>query len=176
MKLNLNPKTKKPDNLKSFKAFSLLETLISITIIAVVMIMLNSVVLNLTMVSQKSLARSTVRDEITSVANQITNDIRNADSVANCAEDSCTVYGRQSGTWELCGSSICKRDLNGAEIYSTIANVQIDAFNIDQGFAQVNNSIQSNFLITVVGSHVNSNYNINNVIRQVAAATRNYSF
>lgn len=171
---NLNNLKRNTKN--TLKAFSLLETIISITIIAVVMIMLNTVVLNLTIVSQKSLARSTVRDEVTAVATRIVNDIRNADSVINCAGSSCTVYGEQSGTWQLCGSAICKRDLNGNETYSTISNVQINAFNIDRGFAQTNNSIQSNFLITVVGSHTNSNYNVTNVIRQVAAATRNYSF
>lgn len=167
---------KKHQNSKTHKlaAFSILETLVSITIIAVTMILLNNVVLNLTMISQKSLARSTVREEVAGIAALIVNDIRNADSIGNCTGSSCTVYGKQSGVWQLCSGSLCKRDLSGNVVTITIPNVVINSFTIEQGFSTNNNVTQSNFLITVVGSHANSNYNVNNVLRQVSASTRNY--
>ena len=164
----------KQPQLKTHKAFSILETLVSISIVAIIMIMLNGVVLNLTMISQRSLARSTVREELASMGALLVNDIRNADSIGTCIGSSCTIYGKQSGTWQLCSTSICKRDTNGQVITISIPDVRITGFTIQQGFSSNNNLTQSNFLITIVGSHANSNYNINNMLRQISASTRNY--
>lgn len=163
-------------NLTHLKAFSILETLVSITIIGVILLMLNNVVLDFVIISQKSLARSNVREEIATATTRMVTDIRNADSLGTCSGASCQVFSATgSTTWQLCGSSICKLNNVGAVVYTTSPILEVTSFNIAQGPVVNNNVSQNNVLITVVGKHQNDNLNINNILRQVSVSTRNYS-
>lgn len=158
------------------KAFSILETLVSITTIGVILLMLNNVILDFVIISQKSLARSTVREEIATATTRMVTDIRNADTLGACSGASCQVFSATgSTTWQLCGTSICKLNNVGAVVYTTSPILQVTSFNIAQGPVTNNNISQNNVLITIVGKHQNDNLNINNILRQVSVSTRNYS-
>jgi len=97
---------KKPVN-KKFKAFSIIEMLVTMAIFAILVVMLlNSLLLNIRL-STKINVRSTVRSNIDELVAQIERDIRNADSieVAECTGSACAinvegveVRWRQNGT------------------------------------------------------------------------------
>lgn len=168
------------------EAFSLLEMVVSIGIMGIVMVMLNSVIINMAMVANKSLARSFIREEVTDIAERISRDIRDADRIIACEgsfegqDAKCEIQKTDTLSWELCGNvgsqTICQKDAGGQIVYQTSPAMKIEDFSFEQGFAGQNNFTQRNILITIVGSHRNPNLEVTNILRQTSVSTRNYLF
>lgn len=168
-------------NHKKVPAFSLLETVISIAIIAVIMVMLNNIVINFASASQKTLARSFVREEISTIVDQITTDVRSATRVGNCtgtltSNATCDVYTDVLYRWQVCGgNAICKTDQAGTVIYRSSPQVELTELEFSEGLTtNANNLVQRNILITIVGRHRETRFGVNNVVRQSGVSTRNY--
>ncbi len=169
---------------KRLAAFSLLELIVSMGIVGIVMVMLSNVLINSILVSQKSIARSFIREEITNISDLITNDIRGAVTVGECdgAMDlaKCDIE-TDSGviTWKLCTSDtgpaqICKVDANGDVQFASSPNLKVIGYSFEPGFDTGGNAVEKNIILTIVGDHANDAFNVHNVLRQVSISTRNY--
>lgn len=147
------------------------------------MTMLFSVLILSLQITFKILARSVVREEISNITAQISRDIRNADNLTNCGVGSSSsttcevVLNGEKFQWSKCGDRICKdKVLAGGNqpVLISSANVKFTSVGFDVGFSDGTNKARQNILISLVGSHVNTNFNVNNVIRQTSVSTRNY--
>lgn len=181
------------------KAFSLLEMIVSMAIIGIVMAMLSNVLVTAIQISQQSVARSFVREEITNISNQIINDVREAQAVIGCDGDgvnaTCTVGLGEIYTWEVCTNqdtvfqrcekttqvggagtlTLIKRNGAGEIVFVSSPNLAINSIRFEPGFDGGNGSaIRRNILFTIVGSHRSPKLNVKNILRQSAISTRNY--
>lgn len=174
--------TKSQDK-KLKKAYSLVEIIVSLGIMGVVMTMLFSVLILSLQITFKILARSVVRENISNVTGLISRDIRNADILTNCG-----VGGGSSSTcelvldgnkyqWSKCGDNICKDQILASgnfTVFKSSDNVKFTTLGFDIGFADATNKSRANILLTLVGSHTNTSFNVNNVLKQTSVSTRNY--
>ncbi len=162
--------------------YSLVEIVVSLAIVGVVLSMLSNVLINSIIISQKSLSRSFVREELAQISNQIVSDIRNASKVINCSGSlesaSCQVVLDQVYTWKMCDisgkSHICKLDPSDNVVLASSANLLVENFVFEEGFDVGGNTIRRNILVTIVGSHDNDFVNVKNLVQQVSVSTRNY--
>lgn len=169
---------------KKLRAFSLVELIVSIGIIGIILLMLNTVIINTAIVAQKSLARSYVREEIATIADLIATDIRAADRVGVCEgefeDDSlrCEIFGRTNVVWQTCTidniKRICKLSEMGENIFSSSPNLTITAAEFEIGFGTGAISTRRNIIVTLVADHANPSFNVTNVVRQTVISTRNY--
>lgn len=183
------------NNKKYKKGYSLIEIIISLSIMGfAITVMFSFLILSLR-VSVLSLSRSFVREELAGITNLIARDIRNSDFVNNCgstvSSNSCELV--QSGTryqWAKCDSNgiinnnselntrVCKFRIDSGNqrvvLFISSASVVIKNFDFSLGFTSGTSNSQTNILVLVNASHSNSSYNINNVIRQISVSTRNF--
>ncbi|MBL8014841.1 MAG: prepilin-type N-terminal cleavage/methylation domain-containing protein [Candidatus Doudnabacteria bacterium] len=182
--MRTKPSNKKLANI-SLEAFSLMEMVVTMAIIAIIMVMLSNVLINSIVISQRSIARSFIREEVATVLDLIAIDIRKATTIGACDGSllaaNCDFVIGTAYSWEMCddpgGSTvkvICKRDAQGNILYSTSPSLQIDTFRFEQGYGLVGSARERNVLVTIVGSHVNTKLSIRNVVSQVAISSRNY--
>ncbi len=178
---------------KTKKAYSLLELVISLAIIAIASIVMINFLITSVKVSISSLARSTVREEVSNDVTLMSRDIRNADKIVSlsCPQDGsnvCEIELVVSGNqykWSLCQDGsvfrVCK-DLwdqttsTYINQYTSTKNVNIDFMDISYGYSSSTNSSELNIVLTISASHAITGLDINNVIRQASASTRNYEF
>ncbi len=168
---------------KNKKGYSLVELAVSLGIIAIAMVIFfNSLVVAMR-TSLRNAVRSSMREELSIVAELISKDFRNADLVldANCNGNTCSM--RQGNTvvrWHLCSGRVCRRIAvgGGAEnlVFETSADLNITTFTIERGFIESSTPTQNNLLITIIASQSNSTFNINNLIKQFTMSTRNYEY
>lgn len=181
------------------KAFSLLEMIVSMGIIGIVMAMLSNILVLSIQISQESLARSFVREEVTNITNQITNDIREAEAIIQCDGEAqnafCQIGIGDIFTWEVCTNpdtvfQRCEKNATAAQqgsmvlikrnganeiVFVSSPNLAINAIRFEPGFdSGTGGVIRRNVLFTIVGSHKNPRLNVKNVLRQSAISTRNY--
>lgn len=159
--------------------YSLVEVVVSLGIMGVVMTMLFSVLILSLQITFKILARSVVREEISNISALVARDIRNADIITNCgAGVVCeVVLNGDKFQWTKCGDRICKNQITASgqnTVYRSTENIRFSLVNFDIGFADATNKARQNILITLVGSHTNASFNVNNVIKQLSVSTRNY--
>lgn len=176
--IHTNPKP------KILKAFSLMEMVVTMGILAIVITMLSNVLINSILISQRTIARSFIREEVADVMDRIAYDIRNASSIQTCEgtliDAACEMVVRERITWKMCDFEgdgqlqVCKQDASGNTLYASSPNLRITQFSIEPGFETQTSARQRNLLITIVGGHINANYAVNNVINQVAVSSRNY--
>ena len=177
---------------KKLKGYSLLELLISLSIIAIATtVMINFLVISVKITVQ-TLARSFVREEISSSVLLIARDIRNSDKIISIdcpstGSTTCEIRLTANGQiyrWRKCadGSTfrVCKDQYNSAttafdNIFTSSPNVNIDFMYVDYGYSLVDNNAELNILVTLQASHARPALNISNVIRQSSASTRNYT-
>lgn len=168
---------------KKLRAYSLVEIIVSLGIMGVVMTMLFSVLILSLQITFKILARSVVREEIANVSSQIARDIRNADNLTNCgaggtSSTTCEfVLNGDTFQWTKCGDRMCKDQIlssGNVNVYTSTSNIKFTTVSFDVGFADATNKARQNILITLVGSHTNPTFNVNNVIKQTSVSTRNY--
>lgn len=184
---------------QKLKGFSLLEMIVSMGIIGIVMAMLSNVLVLSIQISQESLARSFVREEVTNISNQIINDIREAEAVIQCDGEAqnafCQIGLGDIYTWEVCTNpdtvfQRCEKNASDAQqgkmvlikrnganeiIFVSSPSLALNAIRFEPGFDSGTGSvIRRNVLFTIVGSHKNPRLNVKNVLRQSAISTRNY--
>jgi prepilin-type N-terminal cleavage/methylation domain-containing protein len=177
MKTEKNPKQK-------LKAFSLIELTVSMAIVGVIMAMLSNVLVNSIVVSQKSIGRSFVREEITDISDRISNDLREAARILECegelTDARCRVESTEGTvTWEICPATtgelqVCKKDNTGNILFLSSPNLKVTGFTFEQGFDIGGNAVKKNIVLTIIGDHMNEAFNVKNILRQVSISTRNY--
>ncbi len=161
---------------KKLKAYTLLELMVSMGIISIVIVIFFNALGLAMQASIKNLIRSSIREELTEISGEIIRSIRNAESVITCQNSSCTVI--ESGSqisWEICESSkICKYDRSRNLLFKSSDILRVDRLTFEQGFSDETNSFRASYLLTLVGSHINSETKISNIVRQTSVSTRNY--
>lgn len=157
--------------IKKYKAYSLVEVIVTLGIIGILIVMLFNVIL-LALRSNTIIAgRSYVREQTSSVLSQISREIRNADEVKNCAAGSCEF--RLNGKdikWESCGLSICRYENTQLSLQTS------DTINMNSLVFDVYPGVNDNsvVLVTITAGHSNPALNITSVINQISTTTRNY--
>lgn len=170
---------------KNQAAFSLMEMVVTMAILGIIMAMLSNVLITSITISQRTIARSFIREEVANIIDQIAIDIRKATSIGSCtgslATASCDFVIGTRYYWRTClepgGTGqrvICKTDANGNILFYSSLSLQIDTFRFEQGYEAAGSARERNILVTLVGSHTNPRLNIRNVLNQVAVSSRNY--
>lgn len=174
--------------MKYKKGYSIVEILVSLAILSIVITMLFNVLIVGLQGSLKIIARSFVREELSSITALIAKDIRNSDRVINCgeslAQNSCEFFKNNIRySWSICTDDelrICKYDLsdigNPVKVFENSLNVNVTLLEFAQGIGAGVSQDSRNILITLVASHNNSYVNVTNVFRQTSVSTRNYSY
>ncbi|MCA9379035.1 type II secretion system protein [Candidatus Dojkabacteria bacterium] len=165
-------------------AFSLVEMVVTMAIVAIVMVMLSNVLITSINISHRSIARSFVREEIADIIEKISDDVRSATEVINCqgemlAANCQLLIAGEVVRWSGCTGeggdpAICKYDSGGQPVYLSPGPLQIDTFSFDQGFDAGTSTVRRNVLITLVASHTNPSFNVTNLVGQTSVSTRNY--
>lgn len=177
------------------KALSLVETVFTLAIFAILLVMLSEVLVLNIRASNMIKFRSSIRDELSELTSLIQRDIRNAGfiDIANCDDDididsdinnesACRISHRQNFYWvfdqggELCPENkLCKinTDLSGEVYFQTAEILSIDSINFEVSNSNIAGD-EVTVLITIVASATNENWDIDNQIRQISVATRNF--
>jgi hypothetical protein len=173
---------------KNKKAYSLVEVLVSLGIMAIVITMLFNVLIIGLESSLKVIGRSFVREEVANVTALITRDLRNSDKIVNCGESvnqsSCEFFKNNIRyKWSFCTddvTDVCKYDLTNisvpVKIFESSKNVDVTILDFSQGFGSTETDKSKSVLFTIVASHSNSYINVTNVFKQSSVSTRNYTY
>lgn len=181
---------------RKLKAYSIIELIISMAIIAIATgVLLSSLIYGFRL-NVNAIARTFVREEISNVVSLIGRELRNADRIILCAGDyrkeanqdisnaGLCMYAKEGiiYQWSICEIepgiiSICQYRVDAtlatlSLAYQISSNVNIDRLIFESDVN--NNSKDGNILITIIGSHSNSNLSITNVFSQISATTRNF--
>jgi prepilin-type N-terminal cleavage/methylation domain-containing protein len=157
--------------MKKYKAYSLIEVLVTLGVIGILIVMLFNVILISLRSNTKIAARSFVREQISTLLSQISREIRNAESVSECSGLSCDyVLNGKDIIWTSCTNAICKYE-NGQLSYQSSDTINVSSVTFDSYPGTTGNQI---VLITATASHTNASLGINNVINQISTSTRNY--
>lgn len=166
------------------KAYSLAEVIISLAIIGVILTILFNALIIAIQVTNKSLSRSVVREEISEATTLISRDVRNADIILNCGDTAASqtcdmVLNGTRVSWSVCGASVCRNEIGSSGsttlTYQSSEVLSVTTFRFERGISSLTDPRKGNILFTVVGSHSNSRLNITNIVKQVTISTRNYS-
>ncbi len=166
------------------KGYSLVELIVSMAIIAIILLMLNTVIINTAIIAQKSLARSFVREELATVADLVSSDIRRADRIGTCtgklstADLRCEIFGLETVVWQVCDINsrphLCRTDPSGNPLFTSSTTLNLQEVTFEVGFSTGITDTRRNVIFTVIGGHENENFDVANVIRQSVVSTRNY--
>lgn len=165
--------------------YSFIEIIVSLAIIAICTI----VMLNFTILSFKitavSLGRSSIREELANIINQVGKDFRRSDFAPVCSQqgDMCEFYIEGDRyRWELCNNSmsVCKDvyDINANSFYNIFTsaeNTKITYFKFEPGFSNPAASGLNNIILTIIADHSNETLGIKNIIKQSSFSIRNYA-
>ena len=173
-------------NNKRSRAFSLLEMLVSLAILAVIIPLLSNLLVDTIRSSLLLSARSSTREELSSLVALVRSDIRNADEIVNCGEIgnpasqlSCELIVEGNVVrWQACDSDplvMCKLDATNQELLNSSANFKLESVRFEPGFGDSSIATQRSIIVTVVGSHQNTDLDINNLVVQTTVSTRNYN-
>lgn len=165
-------------------AFSLVELIVSMAIIGIILLMLNTVIINTAIIAQKSLARSFVREELATIADLVSSDIRKADRVGVCSGSlsgrdlRCEIFGLDSVVWQICSIDsvdyICRTDPSGTPLFTSSTTLGLQEATFEIGFSSGITDTRRNVIFTIIGGHANENFGVSNVVRQSVVSTRNY--
>lgn len=174
---NISSNNNKKGNNK--KAYSLLEVVVSLGIIAIIIVIFfNALFLSL-QITFKNLGRSLIREEISTISSFILQDLRNADVVSVCEGNSCNLSRNgEIIEWSVCEENkICRNIIIGEDqgvSYKTSNIFSLNSIQFEPGFVANSSDLRNNILLTISAAHTNPNLNINNVVRQLSISTRNY--
>ncbi len=174
-------------SIKTKKAFTLIEILVSLGITSIVMVIFFNILILTFKLTFISVGRSFVRENISNLSSLISTDVRNADAIISCREKICEIVIRnQSVTWKMCDGSgqsnrVCRttKSAQGVETttYKSPSEINIGTFVFEEtAVSSEVTSKQGNVTITIVGSHNDPKVNVKNIINQVSVSTRNYEF
>lgn len=168
----------------NLKAYTLAEIVVSLGIIGIIITIFFNVLIVSLKITFKNIARSSTREEITTVTNLISKDLRNAIVVSDCGQTAVSEYcelvvDNEEVRWEKCSSDperICKVDVeSGNVVYQSDENFKLTTLTFENSFSDTSSNVsQKVILLTLVADHVNPDTNVNNVVRQTAISTRNY--
>ncbi len=176
---------------KKLKAFSLLEVIVSLSIMGIsTVLMMNFLVISLR-VSSISIARSFVREELSNLNTLISKDMRASELPPLCdfeVENECILtIDSKKIKWSLCdddNNRVCKYELNTVTSayvnkFKTSDSILINYFRFDRGFSELNSptsgQISNNSIVLTISAGFNSNIGVDNVIRQSSFSLRNYT-
>jgi prepilin-type N-terminal cleavage/methylation domain-containing protein len=169
--------------LLKYKAFSLVETVVTLAVFAILMTMLSQVLIMNWRINRIVTERSRFREEFSQLTGLIQRDFRNADFIDldACGEDIvypsinnnkvCKINVIEDYWWYLCEGYICKDKGDKELIYKSSAILKIEDLSIEL-IAENNENLT--IYITVKASARNENWKINNQVRQIVVNTRNY--
>jgi len=166
---------------KNLRAYSLLEMLISLAIVAIVMMMMTNTLVITIEISRKSFARSIVREEQNNLLTKIEKDIRNARYVSGCTGENdqarCEVGLDKPYIWTTCdrdgGFYVCKKDSSESVVIEGFSeDIKVDYFSFQEGLADAEG--KKSILVTLAVSHSDPSYEVTNQVRQIIISTRNY--
>ena len=197
MQKNKKNKTKR-------KAFSLIETLVTLAVFGILLAMLFQILMLNIKISRKISARTRVREEISELVSLMQRDLRNADYIFECSngvkdfdedgdkENGCRIQSQgENIVWvdsshDRCnGNKICRLDYstNPNEVMYESSGIltlePYDSTNPNSGVSFQSNidpvdNAKAEILITFNASATNDNWDVNTQVRQIAVSTRNY--
>lgn len=170
---------------RKLSAFSILELTVTLGIVGIIMVMLSNILITSISISQKSLARSFAREEVSQIVDAIASDIKGANEIKECSGDiaagvNCRFISDAEYLWTTCPGTnpgdmrICKFDSAGNQIYASSPSLNFYVFNIERGFESGDSEARRNILITLAASDIRTGLGINNIVRQTSVSTRNY--
>jgi hypothetical protein len=154
-------------------------------IIAIVITMFSNVLVSSLRTSIKIAARSSIREELSSIGSLIRKDIRTAEEFVNCGETSaaadltqCTLQvNNLQVQWRRCVSDatkVCKLE-NGIVVYESARIMNLTLLEFAPGIESDPNSKQRNVLLTIAADYRNTAMGIRNLIYQTNLSSRNYT-
>ena len=178
--------------------YSLVEVLVTLTIFAILTVMLmNTIFLNIR-ISRTISNRTRMRSDLNELTSLIERDIRNASSIIECLSDYgvnsvpyCKIsipnsalgnsiydwvyncFGANNPLGEYYPESVCKRDVTGATVYFSSKILKINSISFDKIVDNVDHN-KVTIIVTINASARDTSWNINTQIRQVIVSTRNY--
>jgi type II secretory pathway pseudopilin PulG len=163
------------------KGFSLVETVVTIMIYAVMLFMITNVVLLNSRLSMQLQMRSRIRAELEQIATQIKRDIRNADLMGECNANKCrfSIAGNEY-SWNYVSSSgrINKTKnvgTSGSIEFESSPILKVNAINFTQIVDPTDSLRQrATIIITLDVEGANPIWKINNQIVQEIVSTRNF--
>jgi len=165
------------------KAFSLLEVIVSLTIIGFCTIMMMEFMILSFRITAVGLGRSLVREELANVMNLVGRDFRNSDFAPTCLADGSSCEFFVEGIrykWYRCVSDtrVCKDKFNSStnsfvNVYTISSNVTINYFKFESGFSQASSTGNSNLILTISASHSNATLGFNYCIKQSSFSLKN---
>lgn len=169
--------------LKVYRGFSLIETIVSLGIIGIIMVLFFNVITRVIYISMQINARSRAREEISSIVNLIKLDIRNADEIRECSNQKCTIFVEgKTIEWNRCtddDTRLCRYEVLANQEYKLTyrlpLNYYINYLSFEDGFAESSNSAKRNINFDVSISHQNPNVRVTNVVSSLNISTRNYA-
>lgn len=169
---------------KNLKGYSLLEMIVSLSIVGVATIVMMNFMIMSFKISAIIMGRSLVREELATVMNSVGRDFKNSDFSPTCAVDGLSCEFSIEGVryrWYLCSNStkICKDKYDSftstyVNVYTLSNNVNINYFKFENGYSSAGLGGNSNILLTISAAHSNESLGINNVIKQSSYSLRNY--
>lgn len=168
------------NNKKRLRGFSLLEMLVTMGIIAILIPLLSNSLVAAIRTALILNARSSLREELSTLSALMRSDIRNADRIIACSNGNTCEFSQAGNSfkWLPCGDDntrLCKVDSANNLILRSAELLHLDQIVFEEGFSTNNNSDErKNILVTLVVSHKNTKLNIRNFVFQSAVSTRNY--
>ena len=167
--------------MKKRKAFTLMETVVTIVIYAVMLLMITNIVLMNARLSQQLKVRSRIRTEMAQMVSLIKRDIRNATSISskdnNCMASSCEIsVSGQTIKWyvdtDANGYKRLVKSLNRNDEYTSGDYVLID----DVSFSMMTDATDKrvSIILTIKTEGKNSAWKVTNQVAQEIISTRNY--
>lgn len=179
------------NNVKTIKAFSLVEMLITIAIFGILIAMISQVILINIQVSRKTFIRSQIREELAEIATLIQRDVRNARLIGECGANTqenrtinrCLMSHIEEFVWtdDCPGSSeeikkICKKSVPGEQLlFESSDLITFERLNFEVNLSSGTDGTRSTILVTLYSSASNPNFDVNNQVRQIAVSTRNFT-
>ena len=168
------------------KAFSLIETIVTIVIYAMMLFMVTNIVLINARLSQELKMRSKIKNEMTELDSLIKRDIKNANSIdpTKCQDGACTINtGGTSVIWAFTGtssSSITKVVTTGVSNvvdYATSSDISVDSLTFSTIVNPAGSTINDGSITVIftINAHgMNPSWKVNNQLVEDVVTLSSY--
>jgi len=163
--------------MKTKKAsFTLLETIVTIAIYAVMLLMITNIVILNAKLNEQMKMRTRIRNELSQISSSIKRDVRNADSINpdECQSTRCliTISGSVIN-WNLDANKLT-RTANSTPTEITADYLIIDSVNFSAIAEPDRNNTKVTIILTIMAKGKNEAWNINNQVVQDIISIRNF--
>lgn len=174
-------------NMKKRKAFTLMETIVTMVIYAVILFMITNIILLNARLSLQLKMRSRIRNELSQITFLIKRDIRNASFISseepssNCNGSSCSIsYSDTSLNWSYDSNDkqIIKTKIesgNPTTEYISGEYLSIDSVTFSMISDPDSQSGRATLILTIKAQGKNPEWKITNQVVQEIISTRNYN-